>query len=77
MRQVPHYTIIGSDCVAVNLCHYFDLKSINYTHWHRQSKQSLANSIQKNLKALEKDAFKPIYKAFYPRFRSWNRSESD
>ncbi|MEC9284229.1 MAG: DUF2520 domain-containing protein [Bdellovibrionota bacterium] len=44
MRQVPKtekpYLIIGNGKLAKNLCHYFDLKQIPHTQWHRQQKQN-------------------------------------
>lgn len=37
----PTYGIIGQGRVATHLCHYFELKAIPFTQWHKQSKETV------------------------------------
>lgn len=41
MRQVPHYLIIGSGCVAQHFSHYFNLLNLSFQQWSRKTDPQL------------------------------------
>ncbi len=47
MRQVPHYLILGSGCMAAHIKHYFTLCHIPYASWSR--KENTLDTLQTQL----------------------------